>query len=150
MHSLKVPRMAIGLFFSLTLLLLFGCFISASEGGKMQVEVDAFSGRPNPQWELTSQEADEFVGLFQALPQHGGEASVKEGLGYRGLRITKPGESDADYSEISISNGLVVARQSGQFKQFADQNRKLERWVFQTGKGRLDETLYQQISQQIN
>ncbi|NJP08080.1 MAG: hypothetical protein HC866_00235 [Leptolyngbyaceae cyanobacterium RU_5_1] len=114
----------------------------------MQVELDVFSGRPNPQWELTSQEAKEFVSRLEALPQHQGKSSVNEGLGYRGLIVTKPNENIEGYNEILISNGLVVAKQNDQSKQFTDQNRRLERWLFQTGKGQLDEALYKQISQQ--
>ncbi|MBD1843927.1 hypothetical protein H6F89_11055 [Cyanobacteria bacterium FACHB-63] len=151
MPLLKVfPKITRSLFLLLSLLTLLGCVIPASGGGKMQVEVDVFSGRPNPEWTLAPQEANEFVRLFRALPRYSGEASVKEGLGYRGLRITKPGETIEGYSEIEISNGLVVARQNSQFNQFADRDRSLERWAFQTGKGRLDETLYQQISKQMN
>ena len=138
-----------GLFFSLTLVTLLGCSIATPGGKKMQVEVDAFSGRPNPHWNLTPQEADEFVKLFQSLPQHKGEGSVKEGLGYRGLIVTKPGENIQGYNEILISQGLVVARRNSQSKQFTDKGRGLERWLFQTGRGRLDETLYQQIGNQI-
>lgn len=114
----------------------------------MQVEVDVYSGRPNPQWNLTSQQAKEFVSQFQGLPQHQGEGSVKEGLGYRGLIVTKQNETIEGYNEILISNGLVVAKQNRQSKQFTDQNRRLERWLFQTGRGHLDKALYEQISQQ--
>ena len=73
---------------------------------------------------------------------------MKEGLGYRGLIVTEPNETIAGYNEILISNGLVVANQNRQSKQFTDQNRRLERWLFQTGRGHLDQALYEQISQQ--
>jgi hypothetical protein len=156
MHFMKRPNpllqsisgKAKGLFFSLTFLTLLGCVTPTSGGGRMQVELDAFSGRPNPHWDLTSQEAKEFISRFQALPQQQGKSSFEEGLGYRGLMVTQPNEDIEGYNEIQIANGLVVAKQNSQSKQFTDHNRSLERWLFQTGKGRLDEALYKQISQQ--
>jgi hypothetical protein len=139
------------LFFSLAFIALLESVPPTSGSGRMQVELDIFSGRPNPHWELTSQEAKEFVGQFQALPEHWAEGSVQDGLGYRGLIVTQPNQTIEDYREIQISNGLVIAKQNSQSQpsqQFTDQSRRLERWLFQTGKGRLDEALYEQISQQ--
>lgn len=115
----------------------------------MQVELDVFSGRPNPQWALTSQEADQFIKLLQALPQHQGEASTPEGLGYRGLIVTQPGETIDGYSQISIANSIVTVEHNGELEQLADKDRALEQWLFQTGKDELDATLYQQIGAQI-
>jgi hypothetical protein len=150
MYSLKLfSGIATGLFFSLTPLTFLGCVMPNSGDGEMQVEVDVFSGRPNPQWNLTSQEADEFVALFRTLPQQPKAGTVSEGLGYRGLIVTKPGESIEGYNEILISNQIVVARQNSQSKQFVDRDRRLERWLFQTGVDQLDPTLYQQLSTQF-
>lgn len=116
----------------------------------MQVEVDVYSGRPNPHWNLTPQEAEEFVSRFQGLPSSQGTETMNEGLGYRGLIVTKPGDRIEGYNEILISNGLVLARHDEQSQEFTDQNRKLEKWVLQTGKGWLDEALYEQISNHLH
>ncbi len=113
----------------------------------MQVELDVFSGRPNPHWNLTPQEAKEFISLLQALPQTQAQAEVKEGLGYRGLIVTDPDQTIAGYDQIVISNGVVVARRDSQLRQFPDKERRLERWLFQTGRGRLDLELYRQVGQ---
>ena len=139
---------ATGLFLSVTFLALLGCVTPNSRVGIMQVELDVYSGRPNPQWNLTSQEATEFVKRFKALTRDQGASSAVEGLGYRGLIVTKFNENIEGYDQVALYNGLVVAKQNNQSKRFTDQNRKLERWLFQTGKGRLDQALYDQISQQ--
>lgn len=112
----------------------------------MQVEVDMFSGRPNPHWELTVQESQEFTQRFQSLSTDKGEGTVNEGLGYRGLIVRESGEEVEGDREIVISNGLVVARGNGKFQLFTDKNRSLEKWLIQTGKGRLEDELYHQIS----
>lgn len=113
----------------------------------MQVELDAFSGRPNPSWLLTPQEAEDFVLRFQSLPPHWGEGSVREELGYRGLIVAEAGQKIAGYDEIVVSNGVVEAKWDSQSRQFTDQNRELERWLFQTGRDRLEDELYRQIGQ---
>lgn len=116
----------------------------------MQVELDVFSGRPNPRWNLTSQEAKEFVNRFQALPQHLERSAIEEGLGYRGLIVTELDEPIQEYEEILVANGLVIAKQDRQSERFTDQNRRLEEWLLQTGRGQLDEALYEQIVQQLH
>lgn len=116
----------------------------------MQVELDAFSGRPNPYWNLTLQEARDFMSRFQSLPQYQGEGSVREGLGYRGLIVTKPGECIEGYDRILVSNELVVAENNTESRQFVDRDRQLERWLLHTGRGRLDETIYEAIGKLLN
>ncbi len=119
----------------------------------MQVEVDMFSGRPNPHWELTVQESQDFAQRFQSLSIHRGEGAINEGLGYRGLIVREGGEEvEGDgvpprkLRQIVISHGLVVARGNGKSQQFTDENRALEKWLIHTGEGRLDDELYHQIS----
>ncbi len=112
----------------------------------MQVEVDMFSGRPNPHWELTVPESQEFARRFQSLSAHKGEGFVNEGLGYRGLIVRESGEEVEGDRDIVIYQGLVVAKRQDKSQQFTDQNRALEKWLIQTGEGRLDDVLYHQIS----
>jgi hypothetical protein len=136
----------VGLVFLMFLVTLLGCSVTALGDKKMQVEVDMFSGRPNPHWELTVQESQEFTQRFQSLSADRGEGTVNEGLGYRGLIVRESGEEVEGDREIVISNGLVVARGNGKSQLFTDKNRTLEKWLIQTGKGRLEDELYHQIS----
>jgi hypothetical protein len=136
----------VGLVFLMFLVTLLGCSVTALGDKKMQVEVDMFSGRPNPHWELTVQESQEFTQRFQSLSADRGEGTVNEGLGYRGLIVRESGEEVEGDREIVISNGLVVARGNGKYQLFTDKNRTLEKWLIQTGKGRLEDELYHQIS----
>jgi hypothetical protein len=145
-----ISRQAVSLLSYLACVALLGCAAPTSGGGRMQVEVNVYSGRPNLQWDLTSQEAEEFVSQFQALPPYQGTESVNEGLGYRGLIVTKLNERIEGYSEIAISNGVVIAKQNGRSQPFMDPNRRLEKWLLQTGRGRLDEALYEHINQQLH
>ncbi|MEG4216010.1 hypothetical protein QUA28_11780 [Microcoleus sp. Pol14C4] len=128
------------------LVTLLECSVTALGDKKMQVEVDMFSGRLNPQWELTVQESQQFTQRLQSLSTHQGEGSVNEGLGYRGLIVRESGEEVEGEREIVISNGLIVAISKGKSQQLTDKNRTLEKWLIQTGEGRLDGELYHQIS----
>lgn len=146
-HSFTTaPKRIICFGFLMFLVTLLGCSVTALGDKKMQVEVDMFSGRPNPHWELTVPESQDFAQRFQSLSTHRGEGVVNEGLGYRGLIVRERAEEVEGDRKIVISNGLVVARRNGKSKQFIDENRALEKWLIQTGEGRLDDELYHQIS----
>ena len=112
----------------------------------MQVEVDIFSGRLNPHWELTVRESQEFARRFQSLAAQKGEGFVKAGLGYRGLIVRESWEEGEGEPDIVICHGFVVAKLQGESQLFTDRNRALEKWLIQTGEGRLDDVLYDQIS----
>lgn len=120
----------------------------------MQVELDVFSGRPNPVWELSVQESREFIHRFQALPPQENvdinNVSIAEGLGYRGMIITRLEHPLAEYNEVFVSNGIVVANYNDRSKQWIDKNREFEKWLLQTGRESLDEALYEQVVQQLH
>jgi len=51
----------------------------------MLVELDVFSGRPNPRWELDEQRSQELRQLERRLTPAGQAAPEPPGLGYRGF-----------------------------------------------------------------
>jgi hypothetical protein len=140
------PERIIGLVFLIFLVTWLGCSVTALGDKKMQVEVDMFSGRPNLHWELTVPESQEFARRFQSLPAQQGEGFVNEGLGYRGLIVRESGEEVEGERDIVNYQGFVVAKRQGKFQLFTDRNGALEKWLIQTGEGRLDDELYAQIS----
>ena len=83
----------------------------------MTVELDVFSGRPNPQWALTEQETARVEELLRDLPSEPG-ASTESALGFRGFilsdgkrRVTVGGgfvrfEEGADKPVRRDANGL--------------------------------------------
>jgi hypothetical protein len=115
----------------------------------MRVELDVFSGRPNPHWDLTPQEAVEFCRLFQGLPEGKVDPPTDQGLGYRGLTVTSAKDLVEGCREIVVFRERVLARCDAKMLQFIDKDRMLERWLLQTGKGRLDDSLYQLVLSEI-
>jgi hypothetical protein len=146
----KIVNLALPLALPLVAVTLLGCSGVATTGDKpMQVELDAFSGRPNPQWVLTPQEASSLVTLLQKLPKSQVQSSINQGLGYRGIIVRDNDQGVGGYDEIAISNGVVIAKRGNKSEQFTDKDRALEQWLLQTGREEVDKNLYQQISVQI-
>lgn len=112
----------------------------------MEVELDAFSGRPNPRWRLLPDQAREFTNKLQRLPrQHKRAASAEQGLGYRGFIVTGASDELGNYDEVVVSSGAVHARSGPVSHYLEDQERALERWLLETMRGRLDEELYRYV-----
>ena len=112
----------------------------------MQVEIDVYSGRPGPVWELDAGQASELTARLRTLSSAGAGA-LPDGLGYRGLRL-RPQNSGtvapAAAGLIEIGAGRVhMTRADGTTRQLADPGRALERWLIDTARGRIDEALRQ-------
>jgi len=113
----------------------------------MRVELDAFSGRPNPVWDLTEAQAQELLTRLQNLPKDGGTG--RQGLGYRGLIVTADGGNIGGFDRVVISDGAVLGERGTQDQRFRDANRDLERWLFHTGRGHLEPDVYSMIAQEL-
>lgn len=121
-----------------------------SGAGTIQVEVDVYSGRPNPRWNLSTEQAAEFLKMVQALPKRESDSALFEGLGYRGLKVTGSGLSQDGDTEIVISRGIVIMKEENRSQQFTDKGRAVERWLLQTGKGKLEDKLYEYLSEETS
>lgn len=100
----------------------------------MVVELDIFSGQPNPRWELSGESARIFTEKLRSLPARSGPAHMFDGLGYRGLIVHRVDEQRFD---VKVGFGWVVRSES----VFEDQGRMVERWLLGTGKGKIDDRL---------
>ncbi|MGV2389532.1 MAG UNVERIFIED_CONTAM: hypothetical protein LVR29_18605 [Microcystis novacekii LVE1205-3] len=99
----------------------------------VQVELDIFSGRPNPHWTLNERDSQELLQRLQLfVPTNAGEPSGN--LGYRGVILSNPEGAIAGFEWIVCSDGLVVGYKGDSSEKFIDANRNLERWLVQTGK----------------
>lgn len=116
----------------------------------IQVKVDVYSGRPNPRWNLSTQQAEEFIRKIRALPKRERDGALNDGLGYRGLKVTGSELHQEGYNEIVISNRIVALLEENRSRQFTDQNRALERWLLQTGKGKIEAKLYEYLSEETS
>ena len=109
---------------------------------KTVVELDIFSGRPNPTWTLPDAEATAFREKLDGLA---GTASgqVANNLGYRGF-VVRTGDE-----VVTVQRGLVQKVGGGTTAYAADPNRDLERWLLDSGKPSLEPELVTAVEQEL-
>jgi hypothetical protein len=115
----------------------------------LQVELDAFSGRPNPRWELTSTDTADFVKRLRGLPPAQLQAEAFEGLGYRGFIIRADREPVNGYEEIRLYRGIVITKRGNHEDAFNDADRALERWLLDSARGHVDEAVLQYVGTEL-
>jgi hypothetical protein len=100
----------------------------------IEVEIDLYSGRPNPSFTLP--DAAEFRRRLAGLPPLPPAAGqVRDGLGYRGVRVTGAG---IGATEVVVSGGIVEIRDAaGGVTRCADPGRAFERWLVEAGSGQV-------------
>ncbi|MDZ4719870.1 MAG: hypothetical protein SH847_15580 [Roseiflexaceae bacterium] len=116
----------------------------------MRAELQLFSGRPNPTWNLTQAQIEQFSTRLQALAEiRDGEAD--DGLGYWGIIVQAitPTNGNGTMRQITISRGIVIVEQGGSRRTYADSNRELERWLFQTSRNQIDQAIYDMIARDL-
>ena len=104
------------------------------------VELEIFSGMPNPSWVLTNGEADSFVKQLAALSQTSAR-QLSSNLGYRGF-VVQCAHGD-NTQLISVQNCIVHISKLVTNVYAYDENRKLERWLLNTGRPHLKDELFQ-------
>ncbi|MCP3802763.1 hypothetical protein NLX83_26160 [Allokutzneria sp. A3M-2-11 16] len=72
----------------------------------MEIELDVFSGVPNPRWTLSGAEARRLVALLPATPE-----PEREGLGFRGFVLHNPEREFGlpDVVELGPGTGELAA-----------------------------------------
>jgi len=113
---------------------------------RVEVELDLFSGMPNPTWVLTDAEADSFVKRLSAAPP-GPATELSGNLGYRGfiVQVTQGAETHS----IHLQAGTVQISKGATKAHAKDMNRELERWLLNTGKPHLKSEILQVVEREI-
>jgi len=107
----------------------------------IRVELDAFSGRPNPAWALNDEQARQLLALLSALPIASLAVAPNGDLGYRGFKLTGvPGEP-----EVFVGRGRVIAAGPGKVRCRMDDPRAIEAFLLDTARGHLDGPLWQAV-----
>ena len=113
---------------------------------RVEVELDIFSGMPNPTWILTSDEADRFVKQVAVLqPIAARERSGN--LGYRGFIVHVT--HGAHTQSIRIQTGIVEISKAGTSSFADDRDRRLERWLLNTGRPHLKNEIFQIVEREL-
>jgi hypothetical protein len=115
----------------------------------LKVELDIFSGRENPFWNLSQNESETFMEKFESLSETKKNASFGGELGYRGIVITGRPIEDKGFDEIRIYHGVANAKAESDILSLVDPGHALELWLIETGETHIDRALYESVQHEI-
>jgi len=105
------------------------------EQALITVEVDIFSGMPNPEWTLSEASATMLMAKLSGMPKTTvGPRSTN--LGYRGLVVRIAGEGERT---LFIHKGLIESRQGDSSTFLLDKDRAVEGWLIRSGRESLSD-----------
>jgi hypothetical protein len=113
---------------------------------RVEVELDIFSGMPNPAWVLDDTQALRFKALLSAASQSS-QGELANNLGYRGFIVTV--YEGGNIKSVRIQNGTVHVSKEGSVVRLKDGGRGLERWLFDAAKPHLTPELFQTIQREF-
>lgn len=144
-------------------LCLTACFLNNSEPPKgyfeplpsstpfvsstIQIELDVFSGFPNPTWSLSNVETEQLQVMLSELSSSL-EQTFPDPLGYRGILIYEVRNKN-EVVGWRIWNGFIVKQTNDGNTYYFDEDRKVEHWLLQTGKPHITPDLYSTIEAEI-
>jgi hypothetical protein len=111
----------------------------------VKIELDVFSGRPNPEWSLSAADETYLLEKLQnaaAVPAK----SFEQPLGYRGMVVYVSGNPPAIYR---VWKDFISKDIEGKVTMYADDHRALEMWLLVSGKPSLEADLFQTIQGEI-
>lgn len=115
----------------------------------LRIEMDIFSGRENPFWNLTLSESEFFIEKILSLPEDNRNESIDAGLGYRGLIITGDPLKDKCIDNIRIFGGVANVTARDNVSNLSDPGRELELWLIETSRTHIDRELYDSVHKEI-
>lgn len=108
------------------------------------VELDLYSGRPNPSWPLSQADMRELAAILRGLPPARDQAPP-DSLGYRGFVILGDGAALAGHDRLVVYRDLIFAGQDGAAVVLSDPGRSVERWLLARLGAELDPDLRRMI-----
>jgi hypothetical protein len=113
---------------------------------RAQVELDIFSGMPNPTWVLTTPDTQSLRRRLAALP-HAPARGLSGRLGYRGLVVEVTNGAETRLVRIQSGNVHIAEGETTTFAR--DEGRELERWLIETGRPQLSENVMEVVEREM-
>lgn len=117
--------------------------LDQAAAGRTVVELDIFSGRSNPSWTLSGDDAGQLLELLRSAPIVG-RRSIENNLGYRGFIVKASG-----IGIVRVQNGIVEVTGENEVTYRGDPDRVIERWLLESGRGQLGESVYDVVDEQL-
>jgi hypothetical protein len=118
----------------------------------MWVELEIFSGRPNPRFALSPSEAKIVTDLCESLPSGAGAGAgaaspAPDGLGYRGFRIL---DSESDLEAVVQGTAVQIRKGTAATLDVkCDDDRRLELALLRISKSHLSPEIYAYLESQV-
>lgn len=109
-----------------------------------QVELDVFSGNPNPVWSLSETESTTLRNRVGQLPSMS-EQPFSDGLGYRGFLVAMTKTTSGRTASIRVQGEIIAIDQGGTVRFVHDSERTVEQWLLETARPHIDQDLYQSL-----
>jgi len=90
---------------------------------RAQVEIDVFSGRPNPTWEFGHQDLAALLNLLEKTRKVKTTADTADGLGFRGFKVSFT--SRGTRRELHVNGNSVTDGP----QRFSDDQKTIERFL---------------------
>ena len=113
---------------------------------RVEVELDIFSGMPNPTWLLVGPDAQNFATRLAGLTRVPAQ-DVCGNLGYRGFIVRMV--TSAQTRLIRIQTGTVHVSEGTGTVCAKDENRELEKWLLNTGRPHLANELVEIVERDL-
>lgn len=108
----------------------------------MHVILDIFSGMPNPNWDLSQQQRDEFLKKISLLPTTE-KFQNDNGLDYRGFIV------EEKLKRFEVKDGLVKVVQNNTVYMLEDKEYNIELWLLDTAPNNIDQSLLKMVKEKI-
>ena len=108
----------------------------------IEVELDIFSGRPNPTWRLDSVAGDHLHDLIESS-KPAASGHIANNLGYRGFAVR-----DGDRI-VRVQRGRIEIERGDNRSYRTDQDRAVERWLLTTGESLIDASIRSVVASEL-
>jgi hypothetical protein len=116
--------------------------------GQAKVTLDIYSGRQNPTWSLTKEQAENLLVIVKGLPASD-PCDFFDGLGYRGFKVNLTSPVAGKTSAIMVYRGRVRYDDGRQVKYLTDKDRRIEQLLLKYGSPHLTPGLYKTVEREV-
>ena len=120
---------------------------TATPAATSHVELDVFSGLPNPAWKLSAADTTTLIGMINRL-QPSPPVDLPTPLGYRGFLVTLDKPESGSATTIRAYQGIIEYR-GRETMYYADPDKQAEQWLLATARPYIDGQLYDSLLAEI-
>jgi hypothetical protein len=119
------------------------------QSAQAKVELDIFSGVPNPNWTLAPAYVFDLANRIAGLTPAKQIGQRPENLGYRGFIVLISSKKSNIVQTIRLYHGVIEVMDSKGSAYYLDPSRQIELWLLSTANPPLAENLTAQIVKEI-